>query len=252
MFEAAFNELNFYYIMDNYKRTMQENDRQPDTNFPFKAIIFDMDGTLIESTEADYLAWKRVFNDQGKELSFKDYQPLLGIRSAEVIKHTLGVQDDNIVKKLLAEKLEYFREIAERDGIQPVEGAIQFLKECKALNVKIALATSSRQAKMKMIMTRLELIDLFDAIVTGEEVHNSKPSPDIFLDTARKLALDPIDCIVFEDAVNGVKAAKAAGMMCIAIATTHPAEQLNEADLVIHAYNINEFTQFCTNRNTLV
>lgn len=212
---------------------------------PFKGVIFDMDGTLIESTKADYLAWKRVFNDMGRELTYEDYQPLLGIRSAEVIKKILGVIDDQEIKKLLAEKLEYFREIAERDGIKPVEGAEEFIKSFKNLPVKLALATSSRQAKMKMVMTKLGFINYFDVIVTGEEVTNSKPAPDIFLDTAKRLSLAPEDCIVFEDAVNGVKAAKAAGMKCVAITTTHAAEDLKDADLIIDRFDRNEFMKYC-------
>jgi HAD superfamily hydrolase (TIGR01509 family) len=203
-----------------------------------------MDGTLIESTQADYLAWKRVFNDTGRELSYEDYQPLLGVRSAEVIKKILGVSNEEEIKKLLAEKLEYFREIAERDRIQPVPGAEEFLKSFKQLPVKLALATSSRQAKMNMVMTQLNFINYFDVIVTGEEAKNSKPAPDIFIRTADKLSLAPEDCLVFEDAVNGVKAAKAAGMKCIAITTTHSAEDLKEADVIIDKFDKHEFLKY--------
>jgi HAD superfamily hydrolase (TIGR01509 family) len=182
-----------------------------------------------------------VFNDKGKELSFEDYQPLLGVRSAEVIKKCLHVHDEDEVKHLLAVKLEYFREIAERDPIKPVPGAEEFLKRIVSSPLRVALATSSREAKMNLVMTQLGFIDYFDAIVTGEEVQNSKPAPDIFLHTANKLGLQPKDCIVFEDAVNGVKAAKAAGMACVAITTTHPANMLGEADLIIDRFDTTEF-----------
>jgi len=194
-----------------------------------------MDGTLIETTEADYLAWKRVFTDYHKELSFEDYFPLIGMKSAIVVQSRLSL-DEEETKKALSQKMKYFSEIVTEKGIQVVPYAIKFLKQLKAENLKIALATSSRQEKMNFVLQLTNLTSYFDIIVTGDLVQKSKPAPDIFLKAAEKLQLKPDDCLVVEDAANGVKAAKNAGMKCVAITTTHTEDLLQQADLVINSY----------------
>ncbi len=202
----------------------------------FKGIIFDMDGTLIESTEADFLAWQKTFKDYNRALTFETYKPLLGIKSADVATKVLGLTNDDDIKLCLTRKLDHFRNIVATNRIKPVDGAEKLLISVSQLHVKVALATSSRQQKMHMVMMDLQFLQYFDEVVTGEEVTQSKPAPDIFLLAAKKLALQPEDCLVIEDAVAGVTAAKAAGMKCIAITTTHNAAQLHEADLIIDSF----------------
>src|SRR5437763_14054162 len=156
------------------------------TVLPFKGVIFDMDGTLIESTEADYLAWKRLFADYQKPLSYEDYFPLLGAKSAVVVQSRLLLNEEQ-TKIALAKKLKYFAEIISQNGIQPVPFAIKLLQQLQQNGVKIALATSSRREKMKMVLKLTNLFPYFKVIVTGEEVSKSKPAPDIFLMAAKKL-----------------------------------------------------------------
>src|SRR4051812_1323422 len=111
---------------------------------PFKGIIFDMDGTLLQSTEADYRAWEKVFNDNKKKLIYQAYQPLLGIKSADVIKNELGVTNEKDIKRILQEKFDYFVEYVAKNPIRPVRAAETFLKSLASHPVKVALATSSR------------------------------------------------------------------------------------------------------------
>ncbi|MBA4139493.1 MAG: HAD family phosphatase [Segetibacter sp.] len=209
-------------------------------SLPFKGVIFDMDGTLIASTEADFLAWKRTFADNGKDLSYETYFPLLGMKSADVISKQLKLEGKE-VDKALADKLVYFEEIMETKGIDPIPFAEELLKTVRKLPVKMALATSSRRMKMQMVMKKLNFLQYFDEVVTGEEVYKSKPAPDIFIRAAEKLRLDAKECIVVEDASTGVAAAKSAGMMCIAITTTHARDQLQHADLVIDNFKEIDF-----------
>jgi beta-phosphoglucomutase family hydrolase len=225
---------------------MNEQQKGEETvNIPFKAVIFDMDGTLLESTEADYKAWEKVFNDYGKKLSFGDYVPLLGIRSADVIRDHIGKSDKEDVTRILKEKFDYFVEYINANPVQAVEGAEDFLKSLSKYNLKIGLATSSRKEKMKMVLEQLNFLPYFDTIVTGEEVENSKPAPDIFLKAAERLGVTANECLVFEDGPIGVAAAKNAKMKCVAITETHTAEQLHHADLTIDTYTDVDLSAIC-------
>jgi len=216
-----------------YDKSMQA--KKEEELIKCKAIIFDMDGTIVQSTEADYLAWKMVFEEHERKLSFEDYGPLLGIRSVEVARKELGLEGD-AQQDALQKKLLYFEEIIAEEGIKPVPYVEDLLKHLKASPVKLALATSSRRKKMELVMKKLNLLRYFEAIVSGEDVLHGKPAPDIFLIAAERLELKQEECIVIEDAAMGVKAAKNAGMKCIAITTTHTKELLQNADLIIDSY----------------
>ena len=173
------------------KEGLEEHIIEPTALLPFKGVIFDMDGTLIESTKADYLAWKRLFADYQKTLSYEDYFPLLGAKSAVVVQSRLLLNEEQ-AKFALAKKLKYITEIISQNGIQPVPFAVKLLQQLQQYDLKIALATSSRRKKMKMVLKLTGLLPYFEVIVTGEEVSRSKPAPDIFLMVAKKLDLTPI------------------------------------------------------------
>jgi beta-phosphoglucomutase family hydrolase len=200
------------------------------------AVIFDMDGTLVATTEGDFLAWQRLFLDYGKHLSYEEYFPLLGKKSIDVVKEGLGL-DGEEAELAMHKKMEYFENFVRDRGIVTMPNAEVFLQEIKDLNIPIALATSSRKMKMKLVMEESGLEKYFSVFVTGEEVAHGKPEPDIFLLAAERLHVDPSQCLVLEDAVNGVAAAKAAGMKCIAITNTHNNAALAAADLVVDDFS---------------
>ena len=227
---------------------MNEKIEPLENNF-CKAVIFDMDGTLVDSTKSDFLAWKRLFSHYGQTLTFNEYLPMLGIKSAEIVKKYLPVKDEEELQFALAKKLVFFHEIISANGIQPVAYADVFLKQIKQLNVPVALATSSRRAKMEMVMEKLDLLKYFDTVVTGGDVKNGKPAPDIFIKAAEKLSIARQDCIVFEDAVNGVQAAKNADMKCVALAATQLRDALQEADLIIDSFKDLSFPNLCFQLN---
>jgi HAD superfamily hydrolase (TIGR01509 family) len=132
------------------------------------------------------------------------------------------------------------------NGIKTVPFVEALMKNLKSYPVRIALATSSRREKMKLLMEKVGFLPYFDAIVTGEEVTNGKPAPDIFLQAAERLHVPAGKCMVIEDAASGVKAAKSAQMKCIAITTTHPADQLQLADLVIDSFENASLGAWCS------
>lgn len=220
-------------------------EKVPGENTSIEAVIFDMDGTLIDSIHSDFLAWQKLFSDYNRKLTFQDYIPLLGIRSISVAEEFLPLKDKDDLKEALAKKLIYFREIVEEKGISVIPYADEFIKQLKELKIPLALATSSRHAKMKMVMQRVGLLSYFDVIVAGEDVTNGKPAPEIFLKAALMLNVRPENCLVFEDAMNGIKAAKNASMKCVALASEVTADLLSEADLVIDSFKDLRFEELC-------
>lgn len=222
--------------MNMNKTAMAQSMAEAAADYPFRGVIFDMDGTLIETTQADYHAWKKVFEDHQQQLSFDEYFPLIGMKSEVVVNTRLHLHGEE-AKQALLKKADYFREIVESHGIQTVPFAARLLQKLKEHHLKLALATSSRSQKMKFVLQLTELLQYFDVIVTGDEVTRSKPAPDVFIKAVEKLNLSVEQCVVIEDAASGVKAAKNAGLKCVAITTTHAADQLHEADLVIHSFD---------------
>jgi beta-phosphoglucomutase family hydrolase len=200
------------------------------------AVIFDMDGTLVATTEADFLAWQRLFLEFNSHLDYTSYFPLLGKKSVDVVKEGLGLEGEE-AQQAMHKKMAYFEEIVRERGISTMPDAEVFLQEIKDENIPLALATSSRKMKMELVMEESGLGKYFSVFVTGEEVMHGKPHPDIFLLAAKRLNVDPSQCLVLEDAVSGVAAAKAAGMKCIAITSTHDDAALAAADLVVNSFS---------------
>jgi beta-phosphoglucomutase family hydrolase len=204
-------------------------------NFP-SAVIFDMDGTLVASTELDFLAWQKLFKEYGVNITFQQYYPLIGMKSSDMVLHFLNL-DGLKANYALTKKMEYFDELLDSKGINVFPNSENVLKFFKEKRIPLALATSSRKRKMKRVMLDTGFVNYFDAFVTGEEVINGKPHPDMFLLAAQRLSVDPSNCLVFEDAINGVIAAKSAGMKCVAVTNTHPESDLSIADLVINNFS---------------
>jgi beta-phosphoglucomutase family hydrolase len=204
-------------------------------NFP-AAVIFDMDGTLVATTELDFLAWQKLFKEYGVDITFQEYYPLLGKKSSDMVLHFLKLKGPEAIYPL-TKKMEYFDNLVDSRGIEILPNTEKILYQFKCNNIPLALATSSRKRKMNRIMQQTGFAKYFDVFVTGEEVEQGKPNPDIFLLAAQQLLVNPSDCLVFEDAINGVIAAKAAGMKCVAISNTHPNSELSMADLIINDFN---------------
>lgn len=197
------------------------------------AAIFDLDGVIVDTAKYHYLAWKKLANEIGLDLTLEDNERLKGVSrmdSLDIILALGGLQFSEAEKLAMADKknawfVEYVNQMTP-DEILP--GAKALLEACRANGIKVALGSSSKNAKT--VLNLLNITQLFDVIVDGTMIKNSKPHPEIFLLGASLLNITPNKCIVFEDAEAGVEAALAAGMQCVGLGS--PA-QLGKANLVI-------------------
>ena len=193
-----------------------------------KGYIFDMDGVLCDSeaiiAEAAIRMFRERYNTLVKE---EDFLPFIG---AGEERYLGGVAEKYGIRLTMPDdKNETYRLYAEcaKGRLLPLPGVKTFLQKAKAAGIRLAVATSADEYKMKVNLREMQLDEsLFDALVNGLDIEHKKPAPDIFIEAARRLDLDPADCIVFEDAINGVQAAIAAGARCIGITSSFPAEEL--------------------------
>ena len=195
----------------------------------FEAVIFDMDGVLVDSEPVIEEAARRGLAEYSVDARHEDFLPFVGAGEDRYIG---GVAE----KYGLAYKTEMKRRVYEIyleivDGmIRTYPGVVRVLQGLRAAGVRLALASSADRIKVEANLRAAGIPEaLFDALVSGEDVVNKKPAPDIFLEAARRLAIGPARCAVVEDAVNGVRAAKAAGMFCVALTTSFPVEALRAA-----------------------
>jgi beta-phosphoglucomutase len=201
-----------------------------------EACIFDLDGVLVDTARLHYLAWKRLANNLGFDLSPDDNERLKGIprmASLEIVLSLGGLDLGEAEKAALAErKNSWYREsLASLSEADLLPGAGPFLGACRAGGARIALASASASAKD--VLRSTGIAGFFDAIVDGTDGPEPKPSPDIFLRAARKLGADSSASVVFEDAAAGIAGAKAAGMLAVGIGS--PA-LLGAADLVMPGF----------------
>jgi len=197
------------------------------------ACIFDLDGVIVDTAHYHFLAWKRLAHELGYELTSADNENLKGVsrmRSLEIVLQLGGVTATAHEKELMANKKNtWFNDYVER--MMPEEifpGVKQLIRDLKSNGIKVGLASSSKNAKT--VIKLLHIQTEFDAIVDGTMIEHSKPHPEIFLLTAKKLGVKPDECLVFEDAEAGVAAALAAGMKCVGVGN---AQQLNRAHEIV-------------------
>lgn len=203
------------------------------------AAIFDMDGVIADNIPYHRKAWKTFLKKHNCEVSDNEFnRNLSGKTNALILRTVLG---DNISKEQIVEytkeKEALFREMY-KPIAEEVNGLSEFLKALKKNDVKTAVATSAPRENVDFIMDNLKLRAYFDVLVDESVITNGKPDPEIYLTTAELLHVKPENCVVFEDALSGIKAANAARMTVIGLTTTHTSDELHG----IYS-TINDFTQ---------
>lgn len=202
-----------------------------------QAVIFDMDGVIIDSEKLWFKVGKSLLSRYGIEYTKELKRKIMGmgsIETMELIKRTYSIKDS--VDSLLEERDRIVLKVFNNSVVPLIPNAIDFIQMVSHNGYKIAMASSSPQELINLVVSQLELTDYFSAIVSGDSVSRGKPYPDIYLLTARKLEVDNKRCLVIEDSPNGVRAAKNAGMKCIGITTNASREELEEADLLIDSF----------------
>jgi beta-phosphoglucomutase len=196
------------------------------------AVIFDMDGVIVDSARYHYLTWCSMLKRRGREYTYPEFMTNFGRRTDMQVRRILGEIPDAEVAAFVQEKDVLFREIVGQN-VAAFPGVVDLIKSLKKSGSKVAVGSSSPTETVHLIVGKLGIKEDFDAIVCGSEVTEGKPSPQIFLLAAKRMDTRPENCVVIEDAVVGVAAAKNGGMRAVAVTNTHPREELKDADLVV-------------------
>ncbi len=207
------------------------------TKNSIKACIFDLDGVVVDTAKYHFIAWKALAEELGFEFTPEDNERLKGIsrmQSLEILLEIGGLQFSESEKLAMAEKKNtlYVSYIEKMTPEETLPGVEKFLQELRNSGIKIALGSASKNAPM--ILERIQLSGVFDAIVDGNSITEAKPNPEVFLKGAEELGVLPESCVVFEDAIAGIEAAQHANMYSVGIGDP---ETLGFADVVIPGFD---------------
>jgi HAD superfamily hydrolase (TIGR01509 family) len=198
-----------------------------------RAVVFDMDGVLTDSEPLINAAAVAMFRERGLAVRPEDFLPFVGTgenRYLGGVAEQYGFAMD--IKAAKHRTYEIYLQLVP-DRLAAFPGAVDLVARCRAAGLRVAVASSADRIKVDANLRQIGLLpETWDALVSAEDVVHKKPAPDIFLATSQKLGLTPSACVVVEDAVNGIQAAKAAGMRCVAVAQSFAADKLQAADLV--------------------
>lgn len=199
-----------------------------------KALIFDMDGVLIDSEPVHLSAYQKFFQEYGVAYTEADNSEFLGQKDIEIADHLIARYNLPLTREqFVARKEEVFQSLIVANPVAR-DGLIETLKAAQHLKLKLAVASSATLGSIELIVNVLDISKYFHSLTSGDEVQNGKPAPDVYLLAAERLGVPPQNCLVIEDTDAGVQAAKSASMRCIAIpcdATRHQEHRLADAKL---------------------
>jgi len=201
-----------------------------------RALIFDMDGVIIDSHPAHRQAWRAFLESLGRPVSDAELNFVLdGRKRDDILRHFLGTLSENEIREYGEQKDKFLRE--QSWVIKPIPGIVEFLVEVRKAGLATAVATSASDNRTRRVLDELDLTEKFDVVSCGDEVRRGKPDPAIYRLTCQKLGIRPECSLAIEDAVSGIKAARTAGLMCIAIAEQELSETLRAAGATYVARN---------------
>ena len=200
---------------------------------PDLAVIFDMDGVLIDSYDAHFAGWSRMYRELDLDYTEADFAADFGRTSRDILFRRFGDGLANErIRELDERKEAYFRDSFSEKFVA-VDGATELIDSLAADGFHIAVGSSAPAANVALCLEKLGCAEKVSAIVTGQDVTRGKPDPQVFLMAAERLRVSPSNCAVVEDAVHGIEAANAAGMKSVALVGTATRTQLHEARLIV-------------------
>ena len=200
----------------------------PNNRTPDVAVIFDMDGVLVLTEDAHWKSWLEVARPRGAELSYAAFKSCFGRINPDCIPILFGPRSPQESVAIAEEKEAAFRRIV-KERVPLVPGIVEFLTSLQNLGVRLGVGSSGPPENVKALVEGGGIARFFSATVDGSQVRRGKPAPDVFLTCAQRLEIAPAGCAVIEDAPVGIRAAVAAGMLAVGVATTHPEAELREA-----------------------
>jgi HAD superfamily hydrolase (TIGR01509 family) len=200
-------------------------------SFP-KAILWDMDGVLADTSPLHFATWESTLKAQGIPFDKQQFHRIYGLKNHDLLPFLAGKpMDPQWVERVAARKEMAFRQIL-HGNLKPLPGVLEWLKRFKSWGCKQAVASSAPPENVEALVDELDIRQYFDALVTPGDLPG-KPDPAVFLLAARQLKTAPETCLVIEDSIPGVQAARQAQMRCLAVTTTNPPEALSLADIVV-------------------
>ncbi len=208
-----------------------------------KALLFDFDGTLVQTEIHQYAAYARFFKELGKDFyTLEEYVKEHGGQNMRAVyTQFMGPASDEVIEKARITRRKYYAENLEKHGVTSINGAVDIIHEAHLKKLKIAIVTGATRKTFKETFSRSDIPDIFHAVINAEDYTNPKPHPEPYLNAAKKLNVKPSECIIFEDALNGVKSAIEAGIDYFALTTNTPAQKFQQLDP--DAKTIQDFTQ---------
>ncbi len=198
------------------------------------AVIFDWDGVVIDSSAQHERSWELLANELGKPLPEGHFKAGFGKKNQIIIPDLLGWSHDPVeIERLGARKEQLYRDLVRDEGLVVLPGARELLEALRQGGFRVALGSSTPRSNLDALFAVSGLGELFHQVVCGDDVNHGKPAPDVFLLAASRLEVEPSRALVIEDAHVGIAAAHAAGMRVLAVATTHPIEELSDADAAV-------------------
>jgi beta-phosphoglucomutase family hydrolase len=198
-----------------------------------RAVLWDMDGTLIDSEKLHWIAWRDTMANEGVAITRDQFRSSFGQRNDSILPRWLGASatSENI-ERIANAKEQLYRQLIRRNGIEPLPGVVDWVQRLQKEGWLQAIASAAPRANIDAILVALSATNIFQGIVSAEDVHKGKPDPEVYLTAAARVGVSPVRCIVVEDAVAGVEGARRAGMKSIGI--SHNGKQL-PADVVVQS-----------------
>ncbi len=204
------------------------------SKYPHHAVLWDMDGVLVNTGELHYRSWKDAFAELGTEFTREQFTSTFGMNNAGILETVYGkALTPELLEKISTRKEVSFREMV-KGNAELLPGAGALLDMFTDLDLKQAIASSAPPENINVLVGELKIGRYFQALVSGADMPG-KPDPSVFLESARRLDVESRNCIVIEDAIAGVEGARRAGMKCIAVTTTNPSEALAQADYIVES-----------------